>query len=83
MRRTTDFQFIFKIGGIIISTYYIEAYKKNYEAAIRVKEALITMAKELNAFDKGWYKDAIYDINEIISYFYRGVDSFYRGQVLS
>ena len=58
--------------GIIISTYYIEAYKKNYEAAIRVKEALIAMAKELNAFDKEWYKDAIYDINEIISYFYRG-----------
>ena len=28
------------------------------------------MAKELNAFDKEWYKDAIYDINEIISYFY-------------
>ena len=50
----------------------MEVYKKNYEAAIRVKEALITMAKELNAFDKGWYKDAIYDINEIISYFYRG-----------
>lgn len=49
----------------------MEIYK-NYEAAIRVKEALITMAKELNAFDKAWYKDAIYDINEIISYFYRG-----------
>ena len=45
---------------------------ENYEAAIRVKEALIAMAKESNAFDKEWYKDAIYDINEIISYFYRG-----------
>ena len=82
MWRTMDFQFIFKIGGIIISTYYIEIYK-NYEAAIRVKEALITMAKELNAFDKEWYKDAIYDINEIISYFYRGQIFFIGGgQVL-
>ena len=45
---------------------------KNYEAAIRVRESLIAMAKELNAFDKEWYKDAIYDIDEIISFFYRG-----------
>lgn len=49
----------------------MEVYK-NYEAAMRVREFLITMAKELNAFDKEWYKDAIYDIDEIISFFYRG-----------
>ena len=54
-------------------------FYKNYEAAIRVKEALIAMAKELNALDKGWYKDAIYDINEIISYFYRGQVFFMGG----
>lgn len=56
----------------------MEAYK-NYEAAIRVRDSLITMAKELNAFDKEWYKDAIYDIDEIISFLYRGVRYFYRG----